>query len=75
MARAAKGSAIDEKIIEIDREIESYKKAITELAKSKKALLNAKKNEEKEELKRIAAESGLTASELRELIEKHKKAK
>ena len=75
MARATKGSNIDEKIIDIDKEIESHKKAITELTKNRKSLFNAKKNEEKEELKKIAAESGLSAAELRELIEKHKKAK
>ena len=80
MPRGVRGSSkdlrtIDEKIIDIDKEIESHKQAITDLSKDRKALLNAKAEEDKEEVRKIAAESGLTAAELRELIDKHKKAK
>jgi len=77
MARGVKGSGkdqitTDEKIASIDKEIESHKKAITELTKNRKTLLKNKKNEDKEEVIKIAAESGLSAAELRDLIDRYR---
>ena len=77
MPRGVKGSGkslktADQKIIDIDKDIETHKKAIADLMMTKKSLIKEKNKEDKEEVKRVAARSGLTADELRALIEKHK---
>ena len=77
MARAAKDTVktTNEKIAEVDNEIASHQKAISELKSHKKKLLLEKQLEDQEAVRRVAVESGLTAAELQELIDKHKKAK
>ena len=80
MARGVKGSGKEQKtanqrIIDIDKDIAAHKKAIAELTITKKNLIKDKKKEDKEEVKKVAAGSGLSAAELRELIDKHKAEK
>ena len=84
MPRGVKGSgpvkpqkSIDEKLTETDIELEKleedYKNTLASLKAKKKELLAAKKQEEKDELARVIAESGMSLDELRVLIEENKK--
>ena len=78
MPRGVKGSGkskktIDEKIADIEKAIAANKEAIADLMAQKRALMKAKKNENKNELMKVVAESGISTDELRELIGKIKK--
>ena len=74
MPRGVKGTgkdlrSVDEKIADAEKEIEEHKKAITELTKGIRGYKKEKKTEDKEAVRQIAAESGLTAVELKALID------
>ena len=78
MPRGVKGSGktkktIDEKIEIIEQTISDHKKTIADLNAQKRALIKSKKNENKNELIKVVAESGISTDELRELIDKIKK--
>ena len=75
MARTVKAKPIGERIAEIEKDILAHKAAISELAKAKKKLMREKRNEENQELAKIAISSGLTPAELQELLAQRKKAK
>ena len=77
MPRGVRGSgkprkSVDERIGEIDKAIDVHKKEIAALMVQRKALLKDKKNENKDELIKVVAESKLTPDQLRELINKVK---
>ena len=79
MARGVKNpgkdnKTIEEKVADIIAEIEAHKNAIKDLKDKKKKLLVDAQKEDLEQVKKIAVESGLSADELRELIEKSKDA-
>ena len=77
MARGKKKS-IDDLIAEKDDAItkleERYKSKIAGLKAERKKLIDQKEYEAKEKIVSIIADSGLSADELRELIEQHKKS-
>ena len=64
---------IDEKIADIEKSIADHKKAVSLLNAQRRALHKTKKSENKSELLKVVAESGMSADELRELIAKIKK--
>jgi phage shock protein A len=78
MPRGVKGSGkpkktIDERIADIDVSIAGLKKDVSDLMAQKRSLQKEKKNENKNELIKVVAESGLTPDELLDLINKAKK--
>ena len=78
MPRGVKGSGktrktTDEKIADIEKAIAANKQATADLMAQKRALVRAKKSENKNELIKVVAESGMSTDELRELIGKIKK--
>lgn len=78
MPRGVRGSGktkktTDEKIADIEKAIAANKMATADLMAQKRALVRAKKSENKNELIKVVAESGMSTDELRELIGKIKK--
>ena len=78
MPRGVKGSGkskktTDERIAEIEKAIAESKKVTAGLLAQKRALMRTKKSENKSELIKVIAESGVSTDELRELIGKIKK--
>ena len=73
MARGVKGSGktrktIDERLADVDGAIAGHKAAIADLMTQRRQLAKLKKNENKNELMKVVAASGISTDELRELI-------
>jgi len=79
LPRGVKGSGttprarktLDEKIADIEKNIDAHKSAIAELTTQKKTLLEEKEREKTGELLKVIGESGMTADQLLELIQKN----
>jgi len=80
MPRGVKGSgtprtpkkSIDERIADIEKTIEAYKKQISELTAQKKALIEEKELERTSELLKALKETGMSTDQILELIKKNK---
>ena len=71
MARAKKEATpktVDQRIADVDKEIENLKTAIADQRAYRKKLLAEKQNEADEQKKQIAIECSLTPDELREAV-------
>ena len=81
MPRGIKGSGIarksrkpiDERIADIEKTIEEYKAKIADLNNQRKALLDEKERENRDELLKIISNSGMSAQQIQELIDKANK--
>ena len=78
MPRGVKGSGkarktVDERIADIEKTIAGHKKSISTLNAQRRTLMKTRNSENKNELIKVVASSGMSADELRELIGKLKK--